>query len=315
MVSFLNCRVLAKLYLLLLFGLMVLPMLSICASHEKYAQQSGKGETATASVSEYYTTWGKEEVRLKASPVTQLERMRTESILQRNLPKPPAVIYDIGGGPGSYAFPLAKNGYRVHLIDITPLHIQKAEAHMKSSGIHLEECAVGTALAVKAVNMSADIVLLMGPLYHLQNKMDRLAVLKEAQRILKPGGIIFAAAFTRASILVHVVDKTKLQDASSAQLIADIIKTGKSAKPIPGHPFFDLTYFHSPDELEAELQAAGFCDVRLFCVEGPEIAGDALTAIGNNPDSLKEFLHLLELIENDRSIMGASGHILAIGKK
>jgi len=62
----------------------------------------------------------------------QLRRIRYEQILDRFLPKPPAVILDVGGGTGVYAFPLAKKGYTVHLIDPVPLHIEKARAVAKT---------------------------------------------------------------------------------------------------------------------------------------------------------------------------------------
>jgi 2-polyprenyl-3-methyl-5-hydroxy-6-metoxy-1,4-benzoquinol methylase len=54
----------------------------------------------------------------------ELERLRTRAILARHLPSPPAVILDVGGAAGVYAFPLAKQGYEVHLIDAVELHLE-----------------------------------------------------------------------------------------------------------------------------------------------------------------------------------------------
>ena len=51
-----------------------------------------------------------------------LELARTQVLLERYLPAPPAVIADVGGGPGRYAIWLAERGYRVHLVDPVPLH-------------------------------------------------------------------------------------------------------------------------------------------------------------------------------------------------
>jgi hypothetical protein len=42
----------------------------------------------------------------------ELERLRTQAILARNLPSAPAAVYDVGGGAGVYAVPLAKQGSR-----------------------------------------------------------------------------------------------------------------------------------------------------------------------------------------------------------
>ena len=60
--------------------------------------------------------------------VGQLEFLRTQEILRRHLPHPPATLYDVGGGSGLYACWLAQLGYEVHLVDIAPLHIEQARA-------------------------------------------------------------------------------------------------------------------------------------------------------------------------------------------
>ena len=75
----------------------------------------------------YYTEDEDEHNRLTKGSA-RLERIRTESILSRFLPEPPATIVDVGGGTGVYSFPLAKRGYIVHLIDLVPNHIEKAKS-------------------------------------------------------------------------------------------------------------------------------------------------------------------------------------------
>ena len=62
-----------------------------------------------------------------------LELLRTQQLLERYLPPPPAVLADIGGGPGRYALWLAGRGYRVHLVDPLPLHIEQARTALRSS--------------------------------------------------------------------------------------------------------------------------------------------------------------------------------------
>src|SRR5438067_13531080 len=57
----------------------------------------------------------------------RLELARTQEILRRYLPPPPAVVADVGGGPGRYACWLAGQGYEVHLTDPVPLHLARAE--------------------------------------------------------------------------------------------------------------------------------------------------------------------------------------------
>ena len=57
----------------------------------------------------------------------QIEFARTQEIITRYLPVPPAVVLDISGGSGPYACWLAKAGYEVHLVDPVDLHIEQAK--------------------------------------------------------------------------------------------------------------------------------------------------------------------------------------------
>jgi 2-polyprenyl-3-methyl-5-hydroxy-6-metoxy-1,4-benzoquinol methylase len=59
----------------------------------------------------------------------RLELLRTRELLLRQLPSPPAVVLDVGGGTGVYAAWLASRGYRVHLVDLVPGHVRAAAEH------------------------------------------------------------------------------------------------------------------------------------------------------------------------------------------
>jgi 2-polyprenyl-3-methyl-5-hydroxy-6-metoxy-1,4-benzoquinol methylase len=69
-------------------------------------------------------------------PESEIERLRTQELLQRYFPPPPAVILDIGAGAGVYAFWLADRGYQVHLVDAVPLHVSQAEEAARQKGAH-----------------------------------------------------------------------------------------------------------------------------------------------------------------------------------
>src|SRR5258705_11702666 len=81
-------------------------------------------------VAAYYAR-GLERDRLASGPGA-LEFARTQALLERYLPAPPAEVADVGGGPGRYAVWLAERGYRVHLIDPVPLHVEQARAPANS---------------------------------------------------------------------------------------------------------------------------------------------------------------------------------------
>src|SRR5262249_50314644 len=115
----------------------------------------------------------------------QLERTRTQELLRRHLPAPPAAILDVGGGAGVYAFWLAAEGYEAHLIDLVPLHVEQARRASEMPGAApLASVRLGDARQLEQPDGSADAVLLLGPLYHLTERTDRVLALTEAKRVV-----------------------------------------------------------------------------------------------------------------------------------
>src|SRR4051812_37832680 len=120
----------------------------------------------------YYTD-GNEEERLLRS-AGRLERVRTQEILSRYLPRPPRRVLDAGGGTAVYALPLARDGYEVHLVDAVPFHVERANLLSNASDIPLASATVGDVRTLDAGDESFDAVLMFGPLYHLTDPADRL---------------------------------------------------------------------------------------------------------------------------------------------
>jgi SAM-dependent methyltransferase len=151
---------------------------------------------------EYYEL-GKEADRLSSSGAGRLEFERTQEIVLRHLPPPPATVADIGGGPGRYALWLAGLGYRVLHRDLVPLHVEQvlAAAGTAAGAAWLAgpaiESAVSDARSLDLADASVDAVLLLGPLYHLTRRADRVQALREAARVVRPGGPVFGAAISR----------------------------------------------------------------------------------------------------------------------
>src|SRR5260221_10411080 len=100
-----------------------------------------------------------------------IELARTQDVLARCLPAPPARVLDVGGGTGVYARWLAGRGYEVHLVDPVPRHVEEARAH---PGPPLAGARVGDARRLEEADASADAVALLGPLYHLTRRDDRI---------------------------------------------------------------------------------------------------------------------------------------------
>ena len=81
-----------------------------------------------------------------------LEYARTQALLQRILPPPPAEILDVGGGPGRYALWLTERGYRVRLIDPVALHVEQARAAARERGVELAGAEVDAISFADPVN-------------------------------------------------------------------------------------------------------------------------------------------------------------------
>jgi SAM-dependent methyltransferase len=150
-------------------------------------------DPADAAMHAYYALGGEQDRLSEGDRVVEFER--TKEILLRNLPGPPAVVADIGGGPGRYAVWLAGRGHRVEHRDLVALHVDQLRA--ATAGLPQVRTAVGDARELDLADASVDAVLLLGPLYHLRRRQDRVRALIEARRVVRPGGLVFVAAISR----------------------------------------------------------------------------------------------------------------------
>ena len=242
----------------------------------------------------------------------ELERLRTLEILARVLPPAPAVVFDIGGAAGAYAFPLSERGYVVHLIDPLEVHLEQARARSASSGVALGSITTGDARCLSAPPNGADAVLLLGPLYHLVERADRLLALREARRILKPKGVLIAAAISRFASLIDGLARGFFRDAEFRKIVASDLATGQHRNRTNQTTYFTTAYFHRPEELAAEVHEASFADIHIFAVEGPVWSTAHLGEAWDDPVQRKTLMEFLSLIEREPSAHGASAHLVAV---
>jgi ubiquinone/menaquinone biosynthesis C-methylase UbiE len=262
---------------------------------------------------QYYLA-GKEAERL-FSPRGALERLRTQTILTRYLPRPPAEILDVGGAAGAHAFPLAERGYRVHLIDPIDLHLKQAKTYSKESSLELASIRLGDARHLDFPESTADAVLLLGPLYHLVERSDRLLALAEARRVLKPDGMLFAAAISRFASLIDGLASGFFRDPQFRQIVAADLATGQHRNPTPEPFYFTTAFFHRPADLATELSEAGFPGVKVLAVEGPAWSAGNFGQAWEDPVQRETLLSFLSKVEEEPSILGASAHLLAVAKR
>jgi len=246
----------------------------------------------------------------------QLEFARSQEILSRYLPSLPAVIFDVGGGPGRYAYWLAGQGHVVHLIDGVPLHIEQAQqVAAKELLPPLASLSVGDARKLEVVDASGDAVLLMGPLYHLTERHDRVTALREARRILKPNGLVFAVGISRFTSALDGLVSGYLDDPEFVRIVQQDLVDGQHRNPMNHPAYFTTTFFHSPHELQKEIEEAGLRHEATLPVEGPAWLLGNFVEHWNDPSRRERLLAALRWLESEPSLLGASAHLIAIGRK
>lgn len=252
---------------------------------------------------------GVEQPRLSGG-TSRLEFARTRLLLQRFLPRPPAQILDVGGGPGTYAHWLTAAGYAVHLVDAVPLHVEQARA---ASNGYTVEC--GDARDLHAADASADAVLLLGPLYHLTERAERLRALAEAGRVARPGGHIIGAAISRFASLLDGVRLNLFDDPAFGSIVAQDVRDGQHRNPENRPGWFTTAYLHHPTELAQEVRDAGLLLDEVLAVEGPFWLLSDFEARWQDERRRQQLLDAVAPIEREPSTLGVSAHLLAVARR
>jgi ubiquinone/menaquinone biosynthesis C-methylase UbiE len=251
----------------------------------------------------------------------RLDRHRTElaitlKTLKEHLPKPPAEVLDIGGGPGRYSIALAEHGYGITLLDLSKRCLDFAKEKATKSGVVLKDYVHGTALDLNSFSDSSfGAVLLMGPLYHLLDEDRRRQAVREARRVLRPDGIIFASIITRYAPFRWAAKNEPgwLQEAGR------VLKTGvwrptTHATGSEGTAGFTDSYFANPAELRQLMESEKFETLDMVACEG------IISMIEDKVNELKgaafdAWVELNYKLSKDPGIHAGAEHLLYVGKK
>jgi len=262
-------------------------------------------------VFEYYEKDAHENERLIENP---LEFIRTKEIISRFLPEKQIKMIDLCGASGHYSYWLAQKGHEVHLMDLSERHTIEAKNNELKYNSRLASISCGDARAVKWEDETFDMVLLMGALYHLQEKEDRLQCLKEAYRILKNGGVAIFAYISRYASMLDGFLSGFINDQSFLSIMDMDILTGRHTNPDNKEYYFTNAFFHSTEDIYNELINTKYCDIMLYAVEG-------FGGLINNKEYLKDnegrkkLLHYIKITEQNMEMIGISTHYLVVCKK
>jgi len=240
----------------------------------------------------------------------QLELLRTQEIVRRYLPGRGLHIVDIGGATGVHASWLAEDGHRIQLFDVVAEHVQTAQA--RAAATPAIQAACGDARRLPSPDHSFDVALIFGPLYHLTDRQDRLLALREAARVVRPGGLIFIAAISRFASLFDGLSREFLFDADFRRIVESDLAGGQHRNPAQRPEWFTTAYFHRPEELQQECRDARLDVIAVHGVEG--LAGwlPHLAQRWATPADRDVILQAARAVETEQSLLGLSAHLIAV---
>jgi len=245
----------------------------------------------------------------------KLEGIRTKEIIDRYLQKETMEILDVGGGAGYYSIWLQEKGHRVTLVDLSPTNINLATKHSEAFGISLAKIEVGDATSLQFNDNQFDLVLLLGPLYHLTDRKERVMALTEAKRVLKPGGLLLSAVISRYASLFDGFQRDLVLDDQFFNLLTDDLKTGIHLNETDNQEYFTTAYFHTSNEIMEEISESGLKLEKLIAIESFG------WIVNNFKEKIKDTFYMEKLlatirnVEMNKDLVAMSPHIMAVAYK
>ncbi len=242
----------------------------------------------------------------------QLEYDLTWRYLDQYLPAQ-ACVLEVGAATGRYTLELARRGYKVTAVDLSPSQIETCRTRLEAEGLEKQvRLAVADARDLSPVpEKGFDAILLMGPLYHLVQEADRKTALTQAVDHLREGGILFSAFISRYGILGHLIKNTPDWIEDQAE-VHSLLERGRGRDDAPRGGF--RGYYVRVGEVVPLHEAIGLETIVLAGIE-PGISADDESYNLLTGKQRQMWLDLFYEVSTERSIVAASRHLLYIGRK
>jgi len=245
----------------------------------------------------------------------RMEFAITLRVFKEHLPIPPALVVDIGGGPGRYSIILAKQGYRVTLVDLSKVCLDFAEKKARETGIELAGYTHSNATKLGGLaDESYDVALLMGPLYHLTLDSDRKLAIGESKRILKRNGLMFASFITRYAP-VRWAARYEPASAYHVEFSKRVLETGVWNARDDAYRFGKAdSYFARPSEVKPLMESMGFATLTTVgCESAVSMVDEKINELSGS--LFDAWVEVSYTMGNDADAFGASEHLLYVGRK
>lgn len=265
-------------------------------------------------IKEYYNVFN-EDNRLMKDNSGKLEFEMTMKRLKKHLPKS-ATILDLGGASGAYTFPLANDGYKIYLADLSEKLIQQAkEKLIERPNENIISCDVVNAIDLSIYdNEQFDVVLLFGPLYHLLEEKERNQCIREVHRVLKKDGLIFASFIPYLSGSIAIVDRYfRHPEQVNKDNLKEVFSSGKFNNS--SEKGFQEGYYPTSNEIEQLFENHSFQKVSIFSIRGFGYEKEDEIYNISDKNMFDEIIKLIEDTSEIKEIVETCGHAMYIGKK
>ncbi len=272
-----------------------------------------KRKQLISSEVEMFYNKASEETRLdKGMGILEFDRIK--SLIKKYVTTSSSRIIDVGGGTGKYSEWLAKKGHQVHLIDPVPKHVRTAQNRANKLKNKFS-VSLGESRNLEFPNDFADLILLHGPLYHLQKREDRELAIREAKRVLKNGGIVlgFAINYT-ASTIVGLLNGL-IHKKTFFEMCANELTTGVHNPPDDFPWLLAEGYYHKPKQLKEEFVSQELAYLNIYAVEGMAWLDQDYFANMQNKTKKNTLMKLINITENDSYLLSFSPHMMIAAKK
>ena len=218
----------------------------------------------------------------------------------RRFLKPGMQLLDIGAGTGRYTSALMAEGYDVKAVELVKRNIQ----------VFLDREPTADVVQGDARNMpfiptaSADVTLLLGPLYHLSGDDEKLKALTEAKRVTKPDGLIFVAyLMNEYSILSYCFDEDRIGGLLEKGVVDREFHIKAEADEL-----YDYVRIDDINRLDA---AAGLERVTIFSPDG---AADYMRTRLNrmSDETFSLFIEYQKIVSERSDLIGAGSHVVDV---
>ena len=263
------------------------------------------------AVREYYEARGESEWHRLDNPYEGLVEQEIHRRVLSELLPAGARVLDLGGGPGKWTIWLLQRGHRVVLGDLSPRMLDIARRELAAAGVVADEVVELDARDLgRFADGEFDVVLALGPLYHLVDAGDRTVALAEARRVLRPGGLLLATVMTRYAWSLGALME---MGSTGTEAVRAVLRDGVYRNPDPGR--FTEAYLFRPADIVPFFEAAGFETGRVVGSQSflQLVQEDVANLRERDPEAYEALIEIAYEAAGDPAILGISNHVLYAG--